>query len=153
MTTMTNETSATTQTLHGSCHCGALRFEVDADLSRGGSRCNCSVCTKLAAFGGMVKPEAFRVLCDESELGQYRFGPVSTRYFCKKCGTHCYGRGNLPELGGEFVGFSYNTIDGLELSELPVIYWDGRHDNWQAGPSNKPFPILKRATDPQPGAA
>jgi hypothetical protein len=145
---MTDQATPTsTKTLRGSCHCGALRFEVDADVSRGGSRCNCSVCTKLAAFNGIVKPEAFRALCDEAALGQYRFGSVSTRFFCKHCGTHCYGRGTLPEVGGEFVSFSYNTIDELELSELPVIYWDGRHDNWHAGPASKPFPSLKLATD------
>ena len=145
------DTQSTTRTLRGSCHCGAVRFEVEADMSRGGSRCNCSICTKLGAFGGMVKPAAFKLLGDESELGQYRWGVVSTRYFCKQCGTHCYGRGNLPELGGEFVSFSYNTIDDLELSELKVVYWDGRHDNWHAGPSDKPWHMLKRS--PAAGAA
>jgi hypothetical protein len=139
------DTQTTTRTLRGSCHCGAVRFEVEADVGRGASRCNCSICTKLGAFGGMVKPEAFKLLGDEAELGQYRWGVVSTRYFCKQCGTHCYGRGHLPELGGDFVGFSYNTVDELELSELPVVYWDGRHDNWQAGPSDKPWPMLSRA--------
>jgi hypothetical protein len=133
----------TTTTLRGSCHCGAVRYRVETDVSRGGSRCNCSICTKLGAFGGMVKPEAFELLSDESELGQYRWGsrPMSTRYFCKACGTHCYGRGHLAELGGDFVSFSYNTVDDLELSEIKVVYWDGRHDNWHAGPSDKPWPM------------
>lgn len=134
---------STTKTLRGSCHCGAVRYEVEADTSRGGSRCNCSICTKLGAFGGVVKPEAFKLSSGEAELGQYRWGAVSTRYFCRKCGTHCYGRGHLTELGGDFVSFSYNTVDDLELSELKVVYWDGRHDNWHAGPSEKPWPMLQ----------
>jgi hypothetical protein len=133
-----------TTTLRGSCHCGAVRYRVQADPSHGGGRCNCSICTKLSALSGIVKPEAFELFADEAELGQYRWGPVSTRYFCKTCGTHCYGRGHLAELGGDYVSFSYNTIDDLELSELKVMYWDGRHDNWHAGPSDKPWPILSR---------
>lgn len=132
-----------TQTLRGSCHCGAVRYEVQADPARGGSRCNCSVCTKLGAFGSIVKPDAFKLLTPEAELGSYQWGAkISTRYFCKACGTHCFGKGHLAEVGGDFVSFSYNTVDELEISELPVVYWDGRHNNWHAGPASKPWPIL-----------
>jgi hypothetical protein len=68
----------------GSCHCGALRFEVEVDLAGGVSRCNCTICTKVGSSGAVVEPEAFRALSDEAELGQYAFGgKTARRYFCR----------------------------------------------------------------------
>ncbi len=137
------QTNATTKMLRGSCHCGGVKFEVEAEPARGASRCNCSVCTKLGALGSIVKPEAFRLVTPEAELGVYEWvAKISMRYFCKACGTHCFGRGHLAEVGGDYVSFSYNAIDDFEISDLAVVHWDGRHNNWQAGPGKTPFPIL-----------
>jgi hypothetical protein len=147
MTQSQTQARPTNRTLRGSCHCGAVKFQVQADPAQGASRCNCSVCTKLGALGGIVKPEAFELLTPEAALGVYEWGAkISKRYFCQACGTHCFARGHLAEVGGDFVSFSYNTIDDFELSELTVVHWDGRHNNWQAGPAPKPYPILKASS-------
>jgi hypothetical protein len=126
----------------GGCHCGAVRFEVTIDLGKGGGRCNCTICTKIGATGGMVKPAAFTLLAGEESLGQYAWGArISTRFFCKGCGVHCFGRGHLDVLGGDYVSVNLNALEGVELADLKVVYWDGRHDNWQAGPRSTPWPI------------
>jgi hypothetical protein len=131
----------------GSCHCGAVRFEVELELGKGGSRCNCSICTKLASFGTILKPDAFKLLAGEENLSIYAWGSeTSKRYFCKTCGVHCFGRGHLEQLGGDFVSVNLHTLDGVELSGLPSIYWDGRHNNWQAGPRTAPWPIAAQST-------
>ena len=126
----------------GSCHCGAVRFEALLDLSNGGSRCNCSVCTKTAVTSAIVKPAAFTLLTDESALGTYAWGgKTATRFFCKSCGVHCFGRGFLAEVGGDYVAVNLNCVDDIDVNDLQVINWDGRHDNWQAGPRPTPWPI------------
>src|SRR5207245_517203 len=68
----------------GSCHCGAVRFEVALNLAGGLSRCNYTICTKIGSTGTCVKPEAFTLLAGEPNLGIYAWGgKISVRYFCK----------------------------------------------------------------------
>lgn len=132
---------STKKTHQGSCHCGKVRFGVVGDSVQA-SRCNCSVCTKLSWTGWLAKPEAFEVLAGEESLGSYAPGPNGTRYFCKHCGTMCFGRGELAEVGGAYVSINANALDTLDPHLLPLVYWDGRHDNWHAGPRNEPWPIF-----------
>ena len=130
----------------GACHCGAVRFAVALDLSEGASRCNCSVCMKISNTSAFAKPAAFTLLSDESALGAYEWGAkISRRYFCKACGVHCFGRGDLPELGGTFVSVNVNVLEDVDPTTLSVSYWDGRHDNWAAGPRETPWPIRPAA--------
>src|SRR5262245_29247346 len=68
----TDATATPTTRCTGSCHCGAVRFEVSLDLSRGGTRCNCSICTKVGTLSSLVKPEAFTLLQGEDSLSEYR---------------------------------------------------------------------------------
>jgi hypothetical protein len=126
----------------GSCHCKAVRFEVMVDASNA-SRCNCSICAKVSQLGAIVKPDAFTLLSDESAVAMYEWGgKISRRFFCKRCGIHCFSRGHLKELGGDFVGINVNALDDVEIGEVKVTYWDGRHDNWLAGEHDKPWPIF-----------
>lgn len=125
----------------GGCHCGAVRFEVETDLGKGVSRCNCTVCTKRGATGQIVKPEAFRLTKGDSDVGVYGWSSAGAFRFCKHCGINVYGTGNVPELGGDFVSVNVNCIDDVDPNQLKTIYWDGRHDNWQAGPRDTPWPV------------
>ena len=127
----------------GSCHCGAVRYQAELDLSGGISRCNCTICQKLGAAGAVTKPSAFRLLAGEAGQREYRVGQSpNSRFFCSHCGVQVYGKGHVEELGGDFVSVNANTLDGVELGELPIRYWDGRHDNWQAGTRDRPWPML-----------
>jgi hypothetical protein len=132
------------QTHTGACHCGAVRFQFEADLTEGGSRCNCTICTKTNIFGRSVKPDAFRLLQGERSLAFYEWATkIGKRYFCKTCGVQCYGSGHLAELGGDFVSVNLNCLEGVELDDLAVVYWDGRHNAWDAGPRPTPWPIFR----------
>ncbi|MFO0594965.1 MAG: GFA family protein [Myxococcaceae bacterium] len=130
------------KTHHGSCHCGAVRYEVELQLEGRATRCNCTICTKLGVSGAITQPPRFRLLQGEEVLARYARHPdIAQRHFCSRCGVHCFSRGTLPELGGAFVGINVNTLDDVDLGEFTFAYWDGRHDNWQAGLRPTPWPL------------
>ncbi|HVZ30468.1 MAG TPA: GFA family protein [Asticcacaulis sp.] len=122
------------KTYHGSCHCKAVRFEVDIDLSHGTGRCNCSICRKQRNWSIGLKPADFRLLSGEDNLGDYQFGTMSGHHrFCKTCGINTHGHGHIPEIGGDYVSVKLSVLDDMSEDELvnaPVRFMNGRDNDW-----------------------
>jgi hypothetical protein len=55
--------------------------------------------------------------------------------------VHCFARGHLAELGGDYISINANCLDDLDPNRLTIHYWDGRHNNWEGGPRATPWPI------------
>ncbi|MFO1210863.1 MAG: GFA family protein [Amaricoccus sp.] len=128
-----------TATYHGSCHCGAVRYEADIDLAAGTGKCNCSYCSKVRNWGAGMKPDAFRLLAGAEALADYQFGTHAVHHrFCRFCGIHTHTEGDIPEVGGPFVSVQLGTLDDapiVDLAEAPVHFSNGRDNDWMNPPA------------------
>ena len=125
------------RTFEGSCHCGAVRFEADIDLTRPTFRCNCSICRRTRFWPAVVMPDSFRLIRGEGELTKYTFNTHRNHhFFCRHCGVRAFGVGNETPVG-KMYGVNVMCLENVsddELARIPITYVDGRNDNWQKPP-------------------
>lgn len=77
--------------LTGSCLCGAIAYQADAEFARI-VHCHCQTCRKThgAAFSSVtaVPRESFRWTRGSGLLGAFESSPGKFRRFCTRCGSH-----------------------------------------------------------------
>ena len=133
------------RTYKGSCHCGAVRFEADLDLSEGTTRCNCSFCSKARTWFAIAKGDTFRLTAGADALSDYQRTlpgqkePLLHFQFCKHCGVRAFTKGGyLAQFGDSFHAVMIACLDGIpdeELVEIPIQYNDGRNDRFGQAPA------------------
>ena len=111
----------------GGCHCGRVRFELDAPARIDALDCNCSICAKAGFLHFIVPKSAFRLLSSESELTEYRWGTATARHlFCRHCGVKSF---YVPRSNPDGIDVNVRCIDPDTIADLIVIEFDGRN-NW-----------------------
>jgi hypothetical protein len=115
---------AETKTYTGSCHCGRVAYEADADLSHVIS-CNCSSCRRRGTLLAFVPKDAFRLKTGADALTEYTFNNKVIHYrFCTTCGVLPFADGKGPD-GAAMVALNVRCLDGVDLDTLKVQKVDG----------------------------
>lgn len=109
----------------GSCHCGAVAFTVETDIT-GAMTCNCTRCHRLGWSIAFIPASQFALTSGAENLTEYRFNKKQIAHlFCKTCGIESFGRGQGPD-GSETVAVNLRCLEGLDLAALPVTQYDGK---------------------------
>ena len=113
-------------TLHkGSCHCGAVAFEVQIDLEPV-IECNCSICRRKGHLLAFAPRGALNVLQGEENLSTYTFNSHRIQHrFCATCGVATFGEGRKPT-GEATAAINVRCLEGVELSDLKITPFNGR---------------------------
>lgn len=112
------------KTYQGSCHCGRVRFELQARIDHVVD-CNCSICRRRGALWHGALDSSLRVLSGESDLALYQFNTKTAKhYFCRHCGIHPFAR---PRIAPDHWVVNVRCIDDINLTSLKVQQFDGEH--------------------------
>lgn len=122
--------------LHGSCLCGGIRYQIDGELS-GAMFCHCQKCRKANgsafAFNAPIAANNFKLLSGAELLQSFASSPDAKRYFCKNCGSPLYSqRSSAPEI----LSLRLGTLnDDIAINKVAHIFvgskaaWDDIHDD------------------------
>jgi hypothetical protein len=117
------ETTMSADLLQGSCHCGAVKFEVRTAIVPAG-RCNCSLCRRKGALMTPLFPASqLKIVSGEDALTLYQFNTkVAKHYFCKHCGIYPFHQTRKdPQQWRVNIG----CLDGVDPYTLEAGVADG----------------------------
>lgn len=111
----------------GSCHCGAVAFEVEAPAGFVAQSCNCSICAKSGFLHLIVPKSRFRLLRGEENLATYTFNTgVAKHFFCRTCGMKPF---YVPRSNPDGIDVNVNCLDPVP-ADIAVEPFDGQ--DWEA---------------------
>ena len=110
----------------GSCHCGAIRFEVEAPEDLEVEECNCSICTKSGYLHLIVPKSKFHLLHGEDNITTYTFNTgVAKHLFCRICGVKPF---YIPRSNPDGYDINVRCLDTRPRS-ISIVQFDGQ--NWE----------------------
>lgn len=110
----------------GSCHCGAIQFQVEAPDTVEVERCNCSICAKSGFLHLIVPLSRFELLKGEDDLTTYTFNTgVAKHTFCKHCGVKPF---YTPRSNPDGIDINVNCLD-TKPPMINIVEFDGQ--NWE----------------------
>jgi hypothetical protein len=114
------------KTYAGSCHCGAVTYDVHMEELTGAMRCNCSRCHRLGWLLAFVPASAFHLKSGEESLIEYRFNTKRIAHlFCKTCGIESFARGKGPD-DSDTVALNVLCLEGVDPKTLVITEVNGK---------------------------
>lgn len=122
MTTSAQSFAAPLATHRGGCHCGRVRFEVDAPAALQVLDCNCSIC-RMTGFLHLIVPAArFRLLSGERDLAEYTFNTGAAKHrFCRHCGIKSF---YVPRSHPDGIDVNARCLDPATIASIEVTPFD-----------------------------
>ena len=111
----------------GSCHCGAVQFEIDAPDQLHAHACNYSICYRSGGDQMIVPASKFRLISGQESLTTYTFNTGAAQHtFCKHCGIKAF---YTPRSNPDGFSVNLRCLDRTHVESIEVEIFDGQ--NWE----------------------
>lgn len=112
---------------HGSCHCGAVHFDIDGVDLASTATCNCSICGRTGALMIFVPEDTLKNVVGRETMTDYQFGKRATHHaFCATCGVRPFAWGSGHD-GAAWAMVNVRCLEGLDPHTIEVgKKYDGR---------------------------
>ena len=109
----------------GSCHCGAVIFQVFTSNSIKVLECNCSICSKTGFLHLIVPASRFKIIDGLDSLTTYTFNTGTAKHtFCKICGVKPF---YVPRSHPDGYSVNLRCIDRSGFDNIEIEQFDGTH--------------------------
>lgn len=121
----------------GSCHCGAVKFRVEAEPKEL-THCDCSLCARKNAVMFMVHESGLTVLEGEDKLSLYQWNTRRAQHrFCSVCGIYTFHR---KRSAPDHYGVNVFCLEGFDPTSLPLREAEGQGMSVVAGGARDAWP-------------
>jgi hypothetical protein len=111
----------------GGCHCGRVRFEVQAPARIEVTECNCSICSKTGYLHLIVPKSQFKLVSGADVLSTYTWNTGTAKHhFCSVCGVKSF---YVPRSHPNGYSVNARCLDEGTVEAMDVVKKDGR--NWE----------------------
>ena len=111
----------------GGCHCGRVKFEVEAPAEIDVVECNCSICSKTGFLHLIVPQSRFKLLQGAESLSTYTFNTgIAKHLFCHACGVKSF---YVPRSNPDGYSVNARCLEGNTIASMNVRQFDGR--SWE----------------------
>jgi hypothetical protein len=109
--------------IEGSCHCGAVRWELDGPVD-GATACNCTVCRRYGVLWAYGYEDVDIRFSGETKI--YVRGKTTEFHFCSHCGCVAFQR--LIDTGADGrrrVAVNLRLAETEAVAQIPIDHFDG----------------------------
>lgn len=116
--------------IKSSCHCGALKLQINSEVPSSLTSCNCSVCRRYGSIHAYFHPSDVTVIAKPNSTHEYSWGDKGLTFIrCRHCGCYSHWRSLSPNQKNR-MGVNARLFTNLEIDKIRTRRFDGA-ETWE----------------------